>query len=398
MPNQETIDIIKSTAPVLQQHGEIITKVFYKQLFENHPEMKNIFNMTNQIKGEQPKALANAIFQYACHIDKLELLNDTVESIAQKHASFSISKDMYPIVGKNLLNAIKLVLGDAATPVIINAWAEAYESLSVIFIKREEQLYVEKENNKGGFRGMKEFVVINKVKESDVITSFYLQRKDNTSIPQFTPGQYISLTIDIPNTTHKHTRNYSLSDTPYKNHLRISVKKEEGTPKGMVSNHLHSTITIGDTLLFGMPSGNFTLKNTENPLVLISGGVGITPLISMYLSTLTHKKRPIHLIQCVKNSNVQAFKNEIAEHANDQTTLTTIYSKPLSADQLTKDYNFKGFLTLEILKELKINPESDFYFCGPKPFMINTISILKLLNVPETNINFEFFGPSIDLV
>lgn len=107
MASKKTIEIIKSTAPVLQEHGETITKAFYKLLFENHPELKDVFNMINQKKGVQQKVLATTIFKYACHIDKLEMMGDAVETIAQKHTSLSIPKEAYPIVGKYLLEGIK---------------------------------------------------------------------------------------------------------------------------------------------------------------------------------------------------------------------------------------------------------------------------------------------------
>ena len=126
MASQKTIEIVKSTAPVLKEHGVAITKVMYKHLFANHPEMRNHFNMTRQKKGDQPRALANAVFQYASHIDQLEKLGPAVEIIAQKHTSFSITKEQYPIVGQTLLNAIKEVLGNAVTFEIMDAWAEAY--------------------------------------------------------------------------------------------------------------------------------------------------------------------------------------------------------------------------------------------------------------------------------
>lgn len=397
MASKETIEIVKSTAPVLEQHGETITKAFYRRLFKKHPEMKDIFNMTHQKKGGQAKVLASTIFKYACHIDKLELLGDAVESIAQKHSSLSITKEMYPIVGKHLLEAIKEVLQDAATPEVINAWAEAYGDLAAIFVKREEELYTERESCEGGFRGVKEFIVIKKVIESDVITSFYLKRKDGTLVPNFIPGQYVSLTIDIPNKNHKYTRNYSLSDTPSKDYLRISVKKEIGNPKGIVSNYLHSNVDIGDVLLLGMPSGSFTLKNNDNPLVFISGGVGITPLMSMYKFAVEHD-RSVHFIQCAVNSKVRAFKNEVLENVTSTTNSIAVYSAPLDIDTVEKDTNFKGYLSLNILKKAGVSTKSDFYFCGPKPFMVSAISVLKEFGVNKENIHFEFFGPAEELV
>lgn len=397
MASKKTIEIVKSTAPVLEKHGETITKVFYKLLFKNHPELKDIFNMTHQKKGTQQKVLANAIFKYAVHIDKLEMLGDTVEAIAQKHTSLSIPKEAYPIVGENLLKAIKEVLGEAATPEIIEAWAEAYQDLSIIFIEREEVLYAEREEPLGGYRGTKEFIVVNKIKESDVITSFYLKRKDGTPVPNFISGQYIALTINIPGTDHKHTRNYSLSDINNKDYLRISIKKEEDNPEGIVSNYLHENIQVGDLLTLGIPSGEFIVKESKSPIVFISGGVGVTPLISMFKEVKKHTKRDCVFIQCVQNSKKQAFAKEINELSEGNSKTVIIYSDPLEEDVLGDNHDYQGFLTREILNELEISDNSEFYFCGPNLFMGNVLQILEEINIKEDQINYEFFGPVEEL-
>lgn len=397
MASKKTIETVKSTAPVLEQHGEAITKVFYKLLFENHPELKDLFNMTNQKKGVQQIALAKAVFKYACHIDKLEMMGDAVETIAQKHTSLSISKEAYPIVGVNLLKAIKIVLGDAATPDIMNAWEEAYGDLAVIFIDKEEAVYADREKNKGGFRGKKKFKIIEKIKESEVITSFYLKREDGHISPNFIPGQYVAVTVSIPNSSHKHTRTYSLSDSNNKDYLRISVKKEAGNPDGIVSNFLHSDKTVGDTLTLGMPSGEFVLKESNSPIVLLSGGIGITPVLSMFKEVMKDNSKNVIFIQCALNSNTVAFKDEINNLLNKKSKSVVIYSTPLNNDILGKDYDYKGFLTKSILEELNITNESDFYFCGPTPFMANLLSILGDLEVTKEHIHYEFFGPAEEL-
>lgn len=398
MASKKTIEIVKSTAPVLEQHGEAITKVFYKRLFKNHPELKDVFNMTNQKKGTQQIALANAVFKYACYIDKLEMMGDALETIAQKHTSLSVPKEAYPIVGANLLIAIKEVLGDAATPDIMEAWEEAYGDLAVIFVDKEEEMYVEGEKRKGGFRGKKKFEIIKKVKESNVVTSFYLKREDGESVPNFIAGQYVAVTVTIPNTSHKHTRTYSLSDSNDKDYLRISVKKQEGNPDGIVSNYLHSDKTAGDTLILGMPSGEFVIKESEKPLILISGGIGVTPILSMFKEAINNKNKKIIFIQCALNGNTVAFKKEIDELLIKNSKSVTVYSEPLDSDIVGQDYDYKGFLSKTILRDLNITNESDFYFCGPTPFMANLVSILNDLKVDKTSINFEFFGPIEELV
>ncbi len=397
MASQKTIEIVKSTAPVLKEHGETITKVFYRRLFEKHPELKDMFNMTHQAKGTQPKVLAYTILQYATYIDQLDKLGEAVSAIAQKHSSLAIKPKMYPIVGENLLAAIQEVLGEAATPEIIDAWAEAYGELAKIFINVENQIYQQNECSEGGFRGKKPFRVVNKITESETITSFYLAPTDGNLVPGHLPGQYIAITVDIPGTPHKHTRNYSISDFGNKEALRISVKKEQGNPDGIVSNYLHKQVQEGDILEIGMPSGNFTLKESSKPVVLIAGGVGITPLMSMYKS-LKGKGRKTVLIQCTPNSSTRAFGNEI-QFQNDPNLSTVIgFSDPLQSDKKGEDYDFEGLLTEKILSDQLPEEPAEVYFCGPTPFMKLVLKLLNNLGVKEENIFYEFFGPAEELL
>ncbi len=143
MLSQKTIEIVKSTVPVLKEHGLEITKTFYKTMFTNNPEVKEMFNMDKQESGEQPKALAMTILAAAQNIDNLEVLLPAVKKIGNIHVNSNVKPEHYPIVGKNLLLAIKEVLGDAATEDVLNAWAEAYEVIAKVFIDVEKDMYID---------------------------------------------------------------------------------------------------------------------------------------------------------------------------------------------------------------------------------------------------------------
>lgn len=134
MLNQNTIDIIKSTVPVLREHGVEITTTFYKRMFENNPEVKAMFNMAKQESGEQPKALAMAVLAAAQNIDNLEAILPAVQKMCKAHVNANVKPEHYPIVGENLLAAIKEVL---------NAWAEAYEVIAKVFIQIEKDMYID---------------------------------------------------------------------------------------------------------------------------------------------------------------------------------------------------------------------------------------------------------------
>ena len=190
MLSEQTIQVIKSTVPVLEIHGTAITRRFYDRLFTSHPELLNIFNHANQQQGKQQMALANAVYAAAVHIDKLAAILPVVKQIAHKHRSLGIKPEHYPIVGEHLLGAIKDILGDAATEEILQAWAEAYGVIADAFISIEAEMYEESEKQQGGWADFRAFRVDKKVKESDVITSIYLVPEDGKPIANFEPGQY----------------------------------------------------------------------------------------------------------------------------------------------------------------------------------------------------------------
>jgi nitric oxide dioxygenase len=139
--SQHTIEIVKSTAPVLKKHGKTITARMYQIMFEAHPEVKAQFDMSAQANGTQPAKLATAVYSYATHIDDLEGLKAMVDKIAHRHVATHVLPEQYPVVGECLLQAIQDVLGDAATPEVMTAWGEAYQALAGIFINREQQIY-----------------------------------------------------------------------------------------------------------------------------------------------------------------------------------------------------------------------------------------------------------------
>lgn len=141
MLDQKTIDIVKSTVPALKSHGLDITKTFYKNMFEQDPQVKPMFNMARQASGEQPKALAMSILASAENIDNLSKIAPLVDKIGDRHCDSAVKEEHYPIVGKHLLIAIKEVLGDAATDEVIEAWGKAYNVIAQVFIDREKEIY-----------------------------------------------------------------------------------------------------------------------------------------------------------------------------------------------------------------------------------------------------------------
>lgn len=407
MLSEKTIAIVKSTAPVLDQHGEALTRHFYTRMFSHNPEVQPLFNPANQFSGTQQRALAAAICAYAAHIDNLDVLGGAVELIAQKHASLRILPEHYPIVGENLLASIREVLGAAATDEIINAWAEAYGFLADILIAREAQIYKEQQTAPGGWQDFKAFTIAAKTPESDNITSFYLVPADGAPVPDFKPGQYITVRVPSP-CGHTAMRNYSLSDKPGQPHLRISVKRETppaaDTPAGYVSNFLHDSVEQGMTLQIAPPCGEFYLdpatQASNRPLVLLAAGIGITPLLSMALSQQEHApERKVVLIHACLHENVQPFRAILDDtaKANKNFSVHYCYSEAAPHGTQRRTDAHEGFVNGAYVKKLLPDLQADYYFCGPKPFMVNIYQDLLALGIPANQVHFEFFGPRQEL-
>ena len=407
MLSQKTIDIVKSTAPILYDQGETLIKHFYKRMFLHNPEVIPLFNHANQRKGTQQKALARAIVAYAESIDNLDALSDAVETIAQKHVSLQIKPEHYPIVGENLLESLKEVLGDGATDEVIEAWREAYGLLADILQGREKQIYDENASKPGGWENFRKFRVDRKEKESSIITSFYLKPEDGGAVPEHLAGQ--SITIRVPTSDGSTTmRNYSLSDKPNQDYFRISVKREDGAktdiPKGYVSNKLHNEIEVGDLLEVAPPCGEFFLDINDQhkrPLVLLAAGIGVTPILSILLTALdSMPDRPIIFLHGCINKEVQAFKNTIDQLAEEHPNLTVryCYSRP-TKNGGTRESNTStdAYVTTKLIKSLTSSRDADYYFCGPEPFIISIYYGLANWSIPGSQIHFEFFGPKREI-
>jgi nitric oxide dioxygenase len=391
MLDAATVTIIKATVPALKIHANAITQHFYPLLFSQHPGVIPYFNQTHQSKGTQPKALANAVLAYGANIDELGNLSDAVSLIVQKHCSLGIQPAQYDAVGSCLLQAIAAVLGDAATDDIIDAWGKAYGQLATILIDAEEAVYASNEQKPGGWRGEREFKLVKRVAESSVITSFYFEPADNNGVPDFEAGQYTTIVLnDIGGQQIR--RNYSLSDAAGTGYLRISVKRE---PEGAASNYLHDQLQVGDSALLFAPCGDFTLRINDKPLVLLTGGVGITPAISM-LNTAANTGRNIHFIHAALNTETHAFKQHVDDLAatNDKISPCYVYSEPAATCQP----HAQGFITKEMIAaQLPADGDVELYLLGPKPFMAAALRIAKELGVPDAQIHYEFFGPAEDL-
>jgi nitric oxide dioxygenase len=398
MLSQNARVLIEASVPVLREHGGAITNCFYGKMFAAHPELKNLFNMGNQQSGVQQQSLASALYAYAANIDNQQALAPVISRIVHKHVSVGIRAEHYPIVGKYLLEGIADTLGAAATPELLAAWGEAYGLLAGALIAEEQSLYAANNIEPGQCRPV---TVLRKRQESADVTSFYLASADGAPLPSFRPGQYISVTMNVEEWSLKQLRQYSLSDSPDKDYWRISVKREAATaeqPAGMVSGLMHE-VREGDTLWVGAPCGDFVMDaQSPAPLVLISAGVGITPMMSMLHASLgAAPKRRISFLHAARSGRHHALRSELAalNDAHDALDTHICYENPDLEDQAGVDFDQAGRLQLEPLSDALLPQDGQYYLCGPAPFMQAQRRALIARGIAAERIQHEVFGPDL---
>ncbi|KAK1574041.1 globin [Colletotrichum navitas] len=414
---QDQINIVKSTAPVLKVHGETITALFYKDMIDTHPELKNIFSLRNQASGEQPRALAQSVLAYATYIDDLPKLKAAVERIAHKHASLYVRPEQYDIVGTHLIKAIGEVLGDALTPEIAEAWTAAYAQLAQVFVGRESEMYREADP----WTDWRKFSIIRRINESDSVTSFYLAPSDGKlPLPKYLPGQYISVRVPVPQLGGiTQPRQYSLSDAVSRgDYYRISVKREatvvnapqDDTNKGLVpslvSNLLHDSYQAGDEVEVSHPQGDFFLDTAQAdkadvPLVLLSAGVGATPLMSILNTVLGPESktpnRPVKWVHAARNSGSLVFAKHIRNLTRERENVSAhiFLNEVKPGDQKGQEYDFEQHLDLTRLPQEDLglaDNRTEYYVCGPRDWMLKVRLVLEGMGIERGRVKLELFA------
>lgn len=383
--------IITATVPLLETGGEVLTTHFYKTMLAEYPEVRPLFNQAHQASGAQPRALANGVLMYARNIDRLEALGPLAGQIVNKHVALQIQPEHYPIVGACLLRAIREVLGaEIATDAVIDAWGAAYQQLAEILIAAEREAYDALAQSPGGWRGARSFIVARKVPESAEVTSFYLTPQDGKSVVDFKPGQYIGMLLTIDGAEVR--RNYSLSQAADGRGYRVSVKRE---PNGVASNHLHDAVHEGDVIALFPPAGAFALDDSSKPLVLISGGVGITPTLAMAQAALAGTARPVVFIHYARSAQTHAFHKLVRDWAAAFPQFQSFVVYEHTDDAAPRQPDAIGRPNLAQLEQwLPADRDVDAYFLGPKPFMRAMKTALRLAGVPDAQARYEFFGPA----
>ena len=393
MLSDKTIEIVKSTVPLLAEAGTVFTEHFYSRLFSHNPELQDIFNMTNQRSGRQQFALFNALAAYAQNIDNLAVLKEALARINHKHASMHILPEHYPIVGGHLIGTLKELLPEQFTAEVEYAWREAYALLADICITEEAALYEHSKNNHGGWAGTREFVIANKHSESELVTSFTLAPVDGKAVIAHKPGQYLGIKVKPDDAQYSEIRQYSISQQSNGENYRISVKKELLPAAGIVSNYLHS-LDEGRVVELYPPAGDFFLRANNKPAVLISAGVGQTPMLAMLQTLLSDtSNQAVTYLHACENTQQHSFSQFLAEQAAAHTRLNHY----TWLNQGGEGDDFTGLMDVNVVAEQLPLTQGDFYICGPTGFMAAIKQQLLGLGVDTARIHYEVFGPHQDI-
>jgi len=381
--------VIEATLPVVGEHIDAISGVFYEMMLGENPDLLNLFNRSAQATGEQKQALAGAVAGFATHLigDQRDsaAFDHIVERIANRHCSLGIRPAQYPMVGHYLMAAVGKVLGDAVTPEIAAAWDEVYWLFAARLIGREARLYAEAGVDSDPWR---EYVVANKVVEAQDTVSFILISADGGAPATFRPGQYVSVAVDLPG-NGRQLRQYSLSQAPGGT-LRITVRRVRGVngaPDGMVSGYLHDHVNAGDRLRVSQPYGDLMLRDGHAPLLLISAGVGITPMAAILDHVArTQPTRAVTVVHADRSPQRHALSADM--HLNG--TRLRNFQSLCWYEQYA---NVPGARTgLVDTDAIPLHPDAEVYLCGPIPFMQAVRAGLHRRGLPDARISYEVFG------
>jgi nitric oxide dioxygenase len=310
--------VIEATLPVVGAHIQDIARRFYEHMFAAQPELLDgVFNRGNQAQGRQQQALAGAVAEFADFLIHTpdQLPDHLLRRISHKHASLGLRPEQYDVVHEHLMWAIVDVLGDAVTPEVAAAWDEVYWLMANALINQERTLYaaagITPDTVWAPWR------VIDRIQETPDVVTFVVERiearQPNQHGAPSLPGQYVTLQALLPDGTHQ-PRQYSLTRADDGDHRQFSVKRvhHSDTPDGEVSNLLHDTTKVRDELVLSEPFGDVVLTDSEQPVVLISAGIGITPMAGM-LSHLaqTGSTRQVTVLHAARNPDLFALQKQI---------------------------------------------------------------------------------------
>ncbi|MCU1548271.1 MAG: hemin transporter [Arthrobacter sp.] len=388
--------VIEATLPVVGEHIEEIARRFYAHMFAAEPQLLDgLFNRGNQADGTQQQALAGSVAVFATHLlNKPDELPDRLLSrISHKHVSLGLRPDQYGVVHEHLMWAIVDVLGDAVTPEVAAAWDEVYWLMANVLINKERGLYEAVRLSPDTI--WRTWRVAEKIRETDDVATFVVERMDERDVKPSLPGQYVTLKALMPDGVHQ-PRQYSLTRADDGHHRQFSVKRVQGTnaPDGEVSNYLHARIDVGDEVVLSAPFGDVVLDYSDRPLVLASAGIGITPMAGMISHLVaTGAQRKVTLLHAENTSGSFALRRQVQSDLDQlpDASLTAWFAETDPATPLAENER-AGFMDINAVQ---LPTDAAYFLCGPLPFMQAVRSDLIAAGVPARDIQYEVFGPDL---
>ncbi|MEU8347609.1 nitric oxide dioxygenase [Actinomadura meyerae] len=395
MLSSDHAETVRATLPAVGAHGVQITGRFYDSMFEAHPELRHVFNQGNQANGEQRQALAGSVAAFAAHLvdpGSTTPFQQMLPRIAHKHASLGIRPEQYTIVGRHLLDAVADVLGDAVTPAVNAAWSEVYWLFATLLIAEEARLY--RDAGCDPAAPYRPWRVVDRRDEAEDVFSLVLEPADGGEVPAHRPGQYVSVAVTLPDGLRQ-PRQYTLSRAAGGT-AQITVRRvrgEDGAPDGAVSGYLADHAAPGDVLEVSRPFGDVVLDDGEEPLVLISAGIGITPAAAVldHLAA-SDPDRPVLAVHADRSPRTHPLRAQTAEAGRRIPGFRqlTWYEEPGDAE-LGDDVR-AGRIDVAALP---LPDKARVFMCGPLPFMREIRRGLLDAGVSDERIHYEVFGPDL---
>lgn len=387
--------VVAATAGLVAEHAEQITKTFYPDMFAAHPELLDVFNQANQAVGEQPQALAASVVAFAVQLidPAARDFSPVLRRIAHKHVSLGITAPEYTIVGRHLLRAVKTVLGDAVTDEVAAAWDEVYWLFATVLIAEEARLYAEGGTDPA--QPWREYRVVERIEESEEVFSLLLAPVSG-AVPAHRTGQYVAVAVNLPDGLRQ-PRQYTISSGPRGDSIRITVKRvrgADGAPDGRVSGWLHEHAQPGTVLEVSQPAGDVVLDDSDVPVVLVSAGIGITPVAAI-LEDLSRRQphRTVRLFHADRSHDHHALYDGLRRQVLAMSDARAQNWYETGADAAPTLFPAKaGFMDLS---DVDVPHDARVFMCGPLPFMQAARRSLIEQGVPGDRIHYEVFGPDL---
>nr|WP_068154730.1 globin domain-containing protein [Rhodococcus phenolicus] len=376
-------DVIEATLPAVEAHIGAISERFYERLFAAAPHLcTDLFNRTNQRNREQQKALASSIAAFAKLLvtEKPEDIDPIMARIANKHASIGIQAGHYEMIRFHLFAAIGEVLGPAVTPEVAAAWHQVYTLMAGSLIAQEAALY----NSVGVPHGhVWRLVVVSEVEYDGArVATFVLRSLDGRPLPDFLPGQYISICVRLPDGTRQ-IRQYTLVRGRASGEWAVTIKR---VPGGLVSPFLVDAVRTGTELIVSHPFGSLLVEGGNTPLALISAGIGITSTLTVLQNLAeTNPLRRVVALHVDHSPYDHARRTDIAE----------LVSRLPNSRMQVRYNDFEEFHVIgrSPVDDLDLPAGATAYVYGPVAFMRAVRDGLVGRGIPLESIHYEAFAP-----